>query len=1145
MTHKNRFLKSAGYGLVLSAIALLMSSCIDAMYDLSNGVSKDMVLGGDSLAIPIGSTDTIRLRDNLPASVLEKLKVMEDGGWAFNIKDSIEPTIPIIDQSKLKIEDQAIPPINTTINFGDINLENFKIPGLNVEKNIILSFGSYSLGSFPVGPLTGGTTQPVGLNAYSLKTPAISISPVVTAQNDLFSFIPDPPSGPTVDVPVSNQSISIDASGTISSTASVPGSVTNIKDVELESGEMAVTIELVGASDAFTSGTLVPNFSIDPHGLFVFKNSTNGNKIQFGNDEKLTRVNNYKVTKTTQISSLGISGTPESGFLPISGKLDITGEMALQDALVNSANFSEFKGMDMKVTIAVNNMVISSMVFDVPTQHIAAGGSTNLSINNNSIPTQIDSIGSILFTDPSTIIIDVKANQYMPAINSKIDELSIKFPKEFVFDESNNDISYENGRPVYKITDQTFNPKAGKKIVLKLKELKMNKQVSGGLTWSGTIDFLGNLSFGGTMNSKDLPTGENDAVLSINFTSDLTFNSAVVKTTKILVPELNVKIPIEMESSISTMVKQLSVIKLKDNTKIRIDIQLPDGLPFDLTAENFKLQFPSFFMFNPDKNPPMPGNTYTITSGAMPDSIVLYLDALALNDELKDGMLKLSDNVFVSGKLALKPGWVNSTEISTIGDKNLSVKASTSDLKISSTIIKLNDLYYPYKDSIPLKFDIPDVPTQLVSLDSVLLKDNASIQLAVNITNMPDCGSPINMDLTIDFPDLFILAPGSVNEKNQLVIHEPIVGGKINRTIGIRGLKFDGKDLNGILKIDKQLKYNAAVNVSSPIVNSDNLVGKTINIAVEAKISNIAFKSVYGELDAGIDPISQNIPLETISQQLADNNIDVVLDVTKPMIAINTECNLGMPIVANVVLTPMIGGSPSIPEPIDITLKIPKAPLPKDTLKTAYWISPDSAGMPTGANFIKANVQDLFKKIPENVKMTATVSSDKTQQHFFDVTATYKFKLGYEVTIPFAFGKDLKIKIEKNITFADPKIGEMASMVGGIEVLGTIENSIPLELNLALIPIDADSLPIAGIDTVKQIISAGAHDGSGVVSLLTLKMSDRDDKLKELRGFKLIFSASSNETVAGTPIKPENFVKANLKVRVDGGINIKDLVGNK
>jgi len=81
MAQKNRFLKSAGAGLMLSAIILSVSSCIDPLYDLSNGVSMNMELGGDSLAIPIGTTDTIMLKDFLDKMTSDMLIGLEDGGY--------------------------------------------------------------------------------------------------------------------------------------------------------------------------------------------------------------------------------------------------------------------------------------------------------------------------------------------------------------------------------------------------------------------------------------------------------------------------------------------------------------------------------------------------------------------------------------------------------------------------------------------------------------------------------------------------------------------------------------------------------------------------------------------------------------------------------------------------------------------------------------------------------------------------------------------------------------------------------------------------------------------------------------------------------------------------------------------------------
>ena len=1136
MTQNNRFLKSAGYGLLLSAMILSVSSCIDQLYDINNGISMDMALGGDSLAIPIGSTDSIMLGDYLNASTVSMLKTMEDGGYAITMKDSLEPEIPVIDQSKLKIDDQ-IKSISTPIDFGDINLDAFKIPGVKVDKEVSMGLSTYSLGNFSIPSISKNTSTPAGMTDYALTTPKIGDVDINANQYDILSGItlPADPGGDPVELPIADPDpVSISTANDINYSVSVPDGVSNIGNIELKNGAVfEVTIELSGASSTLSSGTLIPNFTIDPKDLFIFTNPPAGGKITFAGGDSMTKANGYKVTKTLPISMLNISGNPVAGKLNITKNITANGTMSLKDARVMSNKIAQVGGMDMLVSVSVKNVEISSMEFDIPSLKVdIPANSTSLNINN-SIPDQIKSLNKVVFEDPATITINL-ATEDLPVMKNsaiKIENLAITFPEQFVFEPMDGLVNN-----VYTITDEVFNPNAGRTIQLKVKELNMSTipVTNGVLKWNGLISYSGKVSFEGRINSKDIPTAGHDAKMDVSFGSSITFKSAEVVTNPIAVSIPSVSIPISFDINIATQVKRLGAIKMKPNTTIRLDIKKPT-MPLNFVANNIQIAFPSLFVFEPN---PAIMNNVLVLNGVLPDSVVLVLKELAINKDLVNGALKLNENINMSGGVELKSGVVNSKDIESLTDKKMEVSASTSDLTISSTSIQLNDLAFNYGDSIPMKFDINSVPTQLVSLDSVLLKDNASIQLAVNITNMPDFGSPLNVDLTIDFPDMFLFSSGSVNNKNQMVIHEAIVDGKLNKTIGIHGLKFDGKDLNGKLAIDKQLKYSAAISVNSPTVNSDDLVGKVINIAVEAKISNIAFKSVYGKLDPGLKPIDQTISLESIPADFKNENF--VLDITKPVIAIKTECNLGIPIDASVKVTPIRGSTSVTAEEQAFTLKLPKAPTPQDVMKKTFWISPDSAGMPTGSDFIKTNVQNLFKNIPDGVKMVATINTDKTMQHFIDLTATYKFKLGYEVTIPLAFGEDLKIKIEKNIEGLDPKIGEMANVVGGIELLGSIQNSIPLELQLAVVPLDANSNAIA-IDTVKQIISAGAHDGSAVTSPLTLKLIDKNGLLKELRGFKLIFSASSNETVAGTPIKPSNFIKADLKVRVDGGINIGKL----
>jgi hypothetical protein len=118
----------------------------------------------------------------------------------------------------------------------------------------------------------------------------------------------------------------------------------------------------------------------------------------------------------------------------------------------------------------------------------------------------------------------------------------------------------------------------------------------------------------------------------------------------------------------------------------------------------------------------------------------------------------------------------------------------------------------------------------------------------------------------------------------------------------------------------------------------------------------------------------------------------------------------------------------------------------------------------------------------------------------------------------------------------------IGKMVAGnkLELIGTFYNSIPLELNVQLIPLDKDNQKI-NITPANQVINAGAKDGSAVMTNLLISLSDPNSLLKDLKGFEIVFSASSNETIAGTPIKPSNFVKANLKVRLSGGLNTSGL----
>jgi hypothetical protein len=1141
MAQKNTFTKFVGFALIAGTAGISVSSCVDQLYDLSNGISKDMELLGDSLAIPIGSTDTIRLGDYLDSKTLSVLKVMEDDGYALSMKDSLDPITISIPQDKLNIVDQHIGQ-SVSVDFGNINLNGFSIPSVKAHSSVGLGLDSYALGTFSLPPINNSTTARVVMHEYALPNPQLEDQTSNADFPDLLSHITLPPNPgiPNVLIPISNDqpAVSVGTSGNIIYSIQTPTGISNIKDIELSTGaELEVSIELNGAASTLHSGAIVPNLTINPNGFFVFKTPPADGKITFEPKDSLTKANGYKMAKTYDLVGLNVSGDPQGGYLNISKAITAIGSMVAKDITVYSDNLDDVSKMDLLVRFSIKGVTISSLNFTIdPLTTTVPSGTANLKLST-SVPDQIAKINTVHFQAPSIININISAAHLptMESANIQIKNLNIAFPKELVFEPTTGLNTSTNE---FTLTNENFDPASGKHIELRLREANFSDvSLAGGLDWNGTISYGGSIGFGGEMKSKYLTSSTQDAEIKVAFSSSMAVESATVTTKDIVVDNIagvNVNFPIK--ATIADQVQHLGTLKLQPDTKIHIHLDKPK-LPLTLQGRGLNIVFPDLFEFNPA----LPMNTLSYNNEAIPDSIVLTLDALKIDQNLVNGVLDLNPSISVSGGIGLVGGVVNSKDIESLNNESMTVDAFTSKIGIRSTSVVLKDLSTTVSDSINLDIENTGIPSEVVSIDSLLLKDNATIDLLVNITDMPNLSNPLKAKVTVDFPDMFLFTPGSVNSSNQLVIDDVFdKDGKLSKSIGIRGLKLDGKPLNGTLSIHKQLAYTATVSVEAPTVNSDDLQGKTISVAVDAQIKGIAFKDVYGKLDPQIEPIHQDVSLGNIDERL--QNGDVVLDVTKPVIALNTESNLGLPIDASVKVIPIVKGVERTADQQAFTLHLPKVNNPLHPKQTRFWIAPDSAGMPQGYQFIQTEIQKLFKIVPDNIRLDASVRANTSVQHYFDLTAPYSFKLAYEVTVPMAFGQDMRVHIEQEVAEnLDPQIGEIAAETGSLEILGTVVNSIPLELSLALVPLDEDGVRIP-VDTVSQVINAGGHDGSGVPTTLKLKLEDKDDLLKDLRSFLLIFTASSNTTVAGTPIKADNFIKADLKVRVNGGINLKKLL---
>ncbi|HPM10892.1 MAG TPA: hypothetical protein PK941_10660, partial [Paludibacter sp.] len=176
--------------MILATTGLLVNSCVDPMYDMSEGISTEIQIGGDSLALPIGTTDTMRLGDFLSPDDLEFLRTMEDGGYGISISDSmtLDDLLRDVDVSKLKFDDKTFSQV-TQIDFGDIDISDFTIPNFSKTQEANMNMPSIEVGNI-VPTIVLNTDFSIGFSDYALSGPELEfdIPPFLTELKDTSNF---------------------------------------------------------------------------------------------------------------------------------------------------------------------------------------------------------------------------------------------------------------------------------------------------------------------------------------------------------------------------------------------------------------------------------------------------------------------------------------------------------------------------------------------------------------------------------------------------------------------------------------------------------------------------------------------------------------------------------------------------------------------------------------------------------------------------------------------------------------------------------------------------------------------------------------------------------------------------------------------
>lgn len=439
-------------------------------------------------------------------------------------------------------------------------------------------------------------------------------------------------------------------------------------------------------------------------------------------------------------------------------------------------------------------------------------------------------------------------------------------------------------------------------------------------------------------------------------------------------------------------------------------------------------------------------------------------------------------------------------------------------------------------DSNKLHLEQNNFPSEVYSLDSLSLS-NGKFEITIDIQNAPDLGAPFYTNLRIDLPDNMRfgsrvpLLPGNVLE-----IKQNLVNNKLSISLDVLSCLFDGKPLNGIFDFTGKLSYTGKISITpSSGIDISQSIGQVVDINIDAKLTNLEFNKVYGVLDPQIPVQNIGVSLASLPEFLRSDN--VVLDFSNPHLDLISKSNLGIPMNADITINPWLNGTIVTAGIQNVAIKLPSSSSPSQTATVKYWIADNAEGMPEGYVLKQTPLSNLLLKLPDSLQLRVDAQADKNKQHYVEIGASYKTKVNYKFLVPIAFGNEFKLSLADTIVNLPSIIGDIAQG-GNITVYGDVINTLPIDLELALIPIDS-TYTVIPVDIKPQIIKAGTRSGGEVSTNLNLQIDDPDKLMKKAYGFILRFGATTGSNTEGVTIKESSYVRARLKLRLIGGINIK------
>ncbi|MDD2797566.1 MAG: hypothetical protein PHV20_03140 [Bacteroidales bacterium] len=952
--------------LALFFVLCTTTSCIQNDYDLSKGLNIEIIVGGDSLSLPLWK-DSILLN-----SVLSDTSIFKtlDGDLSIVRKDSMTVKVDTIKSVVFNLTPPKIDSVElsfTSVTFNPfrlspINLSSpLPIPNLDVRRSILPISNSNDY-TYPITFTVDPQLLPVNARKRNKKATVVEIDTITIASDSVIS-----------------QSISLD---------SYPLQLKKVNTIFLSNNLVHVVFDRTKMKDLnlLDRTEKLELFRIDFPSEYRISNPIGPNCRIEGNSFIIENVflakQNENAEYTLQVDHIDLSNTLQTNYLDF--KRDIPYSF-IYKFRGTTDDPQSLVGKQIEMIIDVTSApIISDLALETNTIKVDDNvGSSHIHTFIMNAPKEILSIGDVTFKNGAYLDILISKPDISPFLFNA-GYCDIQLPKAFHFKRRLNLDPITN---VYRIPySQLFQTHR-----LYLLGVSINQTFpdSGGEVY---IDDDVKYSISGfQLAPANIRTSRVELMNNLSYNFSFSTNSIETENANITTKETTLEIPdremvISLHRFVSNEVEKLYKADMAAPVKLELRFDL-SGVPSNIDSlffRNYTIKMPSFLRFKEgstnSNNEIILNRGFKVKEGFTKIVELVQLDFGTEGNTLVDGYLDLDETVGFSGSVYIKQTNMNSSELS-----NIKVIPS-----VNVELVKLGLVegkFNPKLSAIKQKINL-DLP-------SYLLNDSVKLDIS-NPVILVDAGNPMGFPVNVDVQ----MSP----RRNGAILSNAI----INTNVLIACAQ--------ILGIPTWTKFGLAVNV-------DEVPGDYQPLVVPS-LANL-LTTIPDEIEMAMTPtvVADHHKVDLLAQQ---NSMFMKYEVRIPMkFGANFRFSYNKSIIGQkdklnrlLQYTKKINIAATIGNTIPLTLKLELVPLDTQgkVLKdiTISNIEKIKAGNTNFESQTKL-VVDVFEKEGSNAlinldgfKVTVSANRDATTAGLA-IKQTQYFKLDLKVLVP----EGLKVDLNK------------------------------------------------------------------------------------------------------------------------------------